>query len=82
MADGVILTGKSTGTPVDDDDLKRVRSCGLPILIGSGVTLENLESYLSADALIVGSYFKKSGKWDSDLCNEKVERFMNKIASL
>lgn len=34
----------------------------LPVLIGSGITVDNVECYSQADAFIVGSYFKKDGR--------------------
>lgn len=83
LADGVVLTGKSTGNPTDVSDLERVKlSCNLPVLIGSGVTLENARSYRAADALIVGSHFKTTGHWDSEICDERVSNFMCKVRSL
>lgn len=54
----------------------------LPILIGSGVTLTNLENYITAHAIIVGSYFKKGGKWNQELDETRVKDFMTKVEGL
>jgi predicted TIM-barrel enzyme len=39
----------------------------IPVLIGSGVTNENLSHYKSANGLIVGSHFKMDGHWTNEL---------------
>ncbi len=66
-ADGVIVSGTATGRPTDPDDVLRARQgCGLPVWVGSGVTPENIPSLIGqADALIVGSWLKKSGRWEN-----------------
>lgn len=51
----------------------------IPALIGSGVTYDNVEDYLKANAMIIGSYFKKGGHWANEVDPERVKRFMKKI---
>lgn len=34
----------------------------LPVIVGSGITAENIEKFAHADAFIVGSYLKYDGK--------------------
>ena len=82
-ADAVIVTGAATGLEASDADLTDVRQyCRLPIYIGSGVSSENLARYASlADGFIVGSYFKKDGKWSEPVDPRRVERFMRAHAS-
>lgn len=80
-ADGVILTGKSTGDSTDLEELTMIHEnrskLKLPILVGSGVTKENLLNYTElADALIIGSYFKHDGHWANDLSSERLCDFM------
>ncbi|XP_075045332.1 uncharacterized protein F13E9.13, mitochondrial-like [Mixophyes fleayi] len=83
LADGVILTGVSTGQEADPGDLREVQSSvRIPVLIGSGVTLENVDKYIDASALIIGSHFKKSGDWRNSLEYDKVASFMEKINKL
>ena len=84
LSDGVIITGRSTGETADVEELKSVKDCvGIPVLIGSGVTLENVETYLKfADALIVGSYFKEKGHWTGGVDVKKVKTFMERVNSL
>ncbi|MCA9273300.1 MAG: BtpA/SgcQ family protein [Phycisphaerales bacterium] len=63
--DGVIVTGPSTGKPTDIEDLKAARAAAdVPVLVGSGVTPESVQTLLKhAHALIVGSWIKSDGKW-------------------
>lgn len=84
LSDGAILTGSSTGDAANPDDLDAVFGhTKLPILIGSGVTKENVEKYYrKANGLIIGSYFKEGGHWVNDLSEERVENFMNKVGEL
>uniref|UniRef100_A0A6I8NKZ2 BtpA family membrane complex biogenesis protein n=1 Tax=Ornithorhynchus anatinus TaxID=9258 RepID=A0A6I8NKZ2_ORNAN len=68
LADGVILTGPATGVEADPGELHEVeQAVNIPLLIGSGVTLENVKSYLNANALIIGSYFKEGGYWANQI---------------
>jgi membrane complex biogenesis BtpA family protein len=81
LSDGLIITGKQTGFETDINEIKTVKKHSkLPVLIGSGVTLDNVAKYLPiADALIVGSYFKKNGFWKNDLDASRVLSFMEKV---
>ncbi len=64
LADAVVLTGPATGAPLDTDTLAGVRAAlpHVPILVGSGVTRENLPGLFPlADGYIVGTTFKSRG---------------------
>ncbi|KAF5281643.1 hypothetical protein FQR65_LT14617 [Abscondita terminalis] len=77
-SDGVVLTGTATGKPADIKELVHLKeSCSLPIIVGSGVTVDNLSHYLLADAVIIGSHFKLNGNWVNDVSSERVQLFMN-----
>ncbi|XP_066257655.1 uncharacterized protein F13E9.13, mitochondrial [Euwallacea similis] len=79
LADGLILTGTSTGIPAKVNELLELKKVSkLPILIGSGVTVENLIRYRTADALIIGSHFKEEGLWSNRIDPERVREFMEK----
>ncbi|KYB28210.1 Uncharacterized protein F13E9.13, mitochondrial-like Protein [Tribolium castaneum] len=79
QADGLILTGVATGSPANVSELSQVKKfCSLPVLVGSGVTGDNLGDYMGADGVIVGSYFKKGGVWYEDVDEERVRNFMEK----
>ncbi|XP_019868826.1 uncharacterized protein F13E9.13, mitochondrial isoform X2 [Aethina tumida] len=80
LADGLIITGNATGDPANANDLKLIKETSkLPVIIGSGVTIDNLSDYLVADALIIGSHFKQNGDWMNVLDGERINNFMNKI---
>ena len=83
MADGVIVTSQFTGLNPDKDDLvKAKRATKLPVLIGSGMTPENIHEYLPlADGFIVGSCFRKDGKFLETLEPERLSTFMNAFRS-
>ncbi len=51
----------------------------IPVLIGSGVNLDNVDKYLGANALIIGSHFKHTGHWLNDVDFGKVDEFMRKV---
>jgi membrane complex biogenesis BtpA family protein len=64
LVDGVIVTGIATGQPADAAEVQSVaEAVGIPTLVGSGITLNNLHDYRFADALIVGSSIKHGGVW-------------------
>uniref|UniRef100_A0AC34FLE9 ARF7 effector protein C-terminal domain-containing protein n=1 Tax=Panagrolaimus sp. ES5 TaxID=591445 RepID=A0AC34FLE9_9BILA len=82
LGDGVILTGNATGKAANVHDIKEVRQHSLlPVFIGSGITSKNAKDFKSANAFIVGSYFKKNGKWQEPLDPENIQAFMHQILS-
>ncbi|GAA3229204.1 BtpA/SgcQ family protein [Nonomuraea helvata] len=84
LADGVIVSGELTGvgTSVDDLDLAR-RTTRLPLLVGSGVTQDNLSAmYERADGFIVGSHFKIDGLAGNPVDEGRVEALMKHVRSL
>ena len=83
LADGVIVTSQFTGINPDKDDLvKAKRATRLPVLIGSGMTPENIHEYMPlADGFIVGSCFRKDGQFLETLEPERLGAFMNAFLS-
>ncbi|HRY84575.1 MAG TPA: BtpA/SgcQ family protein [Candidatus Cloacimonadota bacterium] len=81
LADGLIVTGSSTGKPADLQELQAVRAATkLPLLIGSGLTAANIKSYLPlADGFIVGSDFKEDGYWANPLSRPRIESFLKAL---
>ncbi|MEM7311267.1 MAG: BtpA/SgcQ family protein [Planctomycetota bacterium] len=64
-ADGVVVTGAATGAETDARELAECRAAtSLPLVVGSGTTPDNVaELFRHADAAIVGSWFKRGGRW-------------------
>ncbi|XP_068597462.1 uncharacterized protein F13E9.13, mitochondrial [Brachionichthys hirsutus] len=83
LSDGVIVTGKATGVQADPQELRGVsESVRIPVIVGSGVTWDNMEHYLDANGMIIGSHFKEGGHWANPLDPEQVMRFMRKRRGL
>lgn len=80
-SDGLVVTGCSTGVEPKITELEEVKNkCSLPLIVGSGITAENIKTYKNkADAFIIGSYFKKDGNWKNDVDSERVKSLLNKI---
>jgi uncharacterized protein len=80
-SDGAIVTGDATGHPPSVADLESVRGAtNLPVIIGSGLSAENLADYaLLADAFIVGSEFKEKGRWDAPLDRRRIDAFLEAL---
>ena len=73
QADGVIVSGVSTGEPADAGEVTAVSGAvSIATLIGSGITPENIGRYASADAFIVGSSVKQDGQWANPLEEKRV----------
>lgn len=84
LSDGIIITGASTGKEALVEDVKTAwKTTKLPVLIGSGITLDNIQTYWDfADGFIVGSWFKHEGDWKNPISEDRVKTFMNKIQEL
>lgn len=78
MADGLVVTGRFTGESADVTDLLAVRkACSLPVLIGSGMTAENVDELVPmADAFIVGSTFRDHGEYLEKLNPDRLAHFV------
>jgi hypothetical protein len=81
LADGVIVTGATTGHATDVDDVRAVREAvKIPVLVGSGATPDQLaELFRFADGVIVGSSIKRAGRWENPV-DEKRARAMVRAA--
>lgn len=82
--DCVIVTGFDTGMP---PTLERIEGCRkatkLPIFLGSGIVLNNLDSMFQAsDGMIIGSYFKEGGNWKNPVSYDRTKMFMDRVKAL
>lgn len=83
-SDGVIITGDATGHQADPGQVHDVLqgAPGLPVLVGSGVTAQNLQHYSQAHGLIIGSEFKVDGKWENDLDPDRIKAVVEEAKKL
>lgn len=83
-ADGVVVTGPATGRPTSPEDVRTAKQAvNVPVMVGSGVTPDNLPDYWPhADAFIVGSYIKRDGLWSNPIGPERVRRLTEAAAAL
>lgn len=81
-ADAVIVTGQRTGDAASGKEAEEIRSStSLPLLVGSGVTKENVGALMElVDGVIIGSSLKKDGVWWNPVERERVVAFMAAFA--
>jgi len=80
-SDGVIVTGAFTGIEPELDKVREAKgnSAGVPIIIGSGFSVDNAKQLLEyADGAIVGSSIKKTD-FNSPVSQEKVKELMKLV---
>ncbi|EDV95918.1 uncharacterized protein F13E9.13, mitochondrial [Drosophila grimshawi] len=84
LTDGIIITGTATGHATSAQDVQQLAGkLKVPLIIGSGVTKENIKDYFdAAQAVIIGSHFKEKGNWAKDICEDAVEQFTREICEL
>ena len=83
LADGVIVTGASTGEPASPDEVRDVvRAVRVPVLVGSGITPANLTRFPTAHGFIVGSSVKQGGVWCNPLDRDAVRALAGAFAEL
>ncbi|WP_448575145.1 BtpA/SgcQ family protein [Thermomicrobium sp.] len=83
LADALILTGPMTGRAPDPADLMRVRERlpATPVLVGSGVTADNVARYVhAARGAIVGTWTKVDGKTENPVDPARVRRLCEAIS--
>jgi predicted TIM-barrel enzyme len=81
---GVIVTGARTTEPPSLAELRRVKKrASVPVLIGSGMTPQNIRSYFKlADGFIVGSTFREEGKFLGAVDPRRLNAFMKVFRAL
>ena len=81
-ADGIIVTGITTGVNPSVDDVKLVKKHAkkLPVILGSGINEKNVNDYLPyINGAIVGSSLKKDHIVENPVDVNNVKKFMAKI---
>ncbi len=83
LSDGIIITGNHTGVSASVEELNSLKDLATPVLIGSGITKDNVADYWPlCDGMIVGSYFKKEGYWENELEYNRISEFMKLVKKL
>lgn len=83
MADAVIVSGSGTGRRTADRDAGAAQEAAgsTPVLIGSGVSAEQLDALCPvADGFIIGSGFKREGDVQQPVDPERVRSFMRELS--
>ncbi len=82
-ADCVIATGQRTGHAASPEEIDEIAGAThLPVLVGSGVTEDNIVAILSrTNGAIVASSLKVAGVWWNPVEKERVTRFVERAAA-
>lgn len=78
--DAICVSGLTAGVPTDNQTLQIVKKAvkDTPVFINTGVNPSNVEELLKiADGCVVGTYFKKDGKFENAVDYDRVRYFMN-----
>lgn len=76
LADAIIVTGAETGAAADPSRLRELREVvDAPLLVGSGLTVENAAQFADADGAIVGTSVKTDGRVDAAKAEAVVRAF-------
>jgi uncharacterized protein len=82
LADGVILSGWTTGSPpsLEDLELATAAAHGTPVFVGSGADWENIPRLIqAADGVIVSSSLKRRGQLEQPIDPIRVSQFVESM---
>jgi len=85
LSDVICVSGIMAGASTDGALLKKVRDAvpGTAVFANTGCRLETIESVLNvADGAVVGTTFKKDGKFENFVDFSRVKTFMDKVKSV
>ncbi len=85
LADAILVSGPITGQPAEQSDLRAVSASieGVPVFANTGVTVDNVAEVLAlADGVIIGTHFKVDGNTWNPVDGTRVQRFMDRVATL
>lgn len=83
--DGLCVSGLTAGVETDASVLKMVKNVvpDTVVFANTGVRLENVEEQLQfSDGAIVGTTFKKDGKFENHVDEGRVKEFMEKVKKI
>ncbi|MDB6176305.1 BtpA/SgcQ family protein [Paracoccus sp. Z330] len=78
-SDCIIATGQRTGNAATESEIREIKEAThLPLLVGSGVSEDNIVQILRlTDGVIVASSLKEGGVWWNPVDPERVRRFVD-----
>lgn len=83
LADGLIVSGPATGVAASPAEVRAVADgVRLPVLVGSGLSADNLSQFAHATGFIVGSSVKRDGHWDQPLDRANVRAIVRAWSAL
>ena len=85
LPDGLCISGLTAGAPTDTSMLKVVKDIAVDtaVVVNTGVNADNVREQLSiADAAIVGTFFKRDGKFENTVDPARVRRLMTEVEAL
>jgi len=83
LADGLIVSGPATGVAASPAEVRDVADgVRLPVLVGSGLSADNLSQFAHATGFIVGSSVKRGGHWDQPLDRANVRAIVRAWSAL
>lgn len=85
LADAILVSGPITGEPAEQSDLCAVSASvkDVPVFANTGVTIDNVAEVLAlADGVIIGTHFKVDGNTWNPVDGTRVQRFMDRVATL
>jgi len=83
--DTICVSGLTAGTQTDSSVLFRVKEAipDTPVLVNTGVRLENVDEQLNiADGAVVGTTFKYDGEFKNHVDEKRVRAFMERVVNL
>ncbi len=84
LADGIIVSGRATGKPVDTEKLALAKKISpVPVIVGSGTSYDNLpELWGHADGFIIGTWIKREGKVENEVSLDRARKLVELAKSL
>jgi predicted TIM-barrel enzyme len=83
--DGLCVSGLTAGAATDTSTLKAVAEAvsGTPVVVNTGVNVGNVREQLAiADAAIVGTAFKRDGRFENEADPSRVAALMSEVRAL
>lgn len=79
LPDALCVSGATAGAPTDTQALTVVKNAAgdVPVFVNTGVRAENIhEQFAIADGAVVGTYFKRDGRFENAVDLARVETLM------